>query len=317
MHTTNDAYECSNVGRDALAQRGRCALTILHVKHRTEYRYQNPVILGEHRLMSRPRDSHDLRLLDTGLIISPQPSELRWMHDVFGNSIAMAKFADATSELIFESTFRAEHYPLPQQTIVVDDYAAKLPLSYSASEDIDLGPSRARQYPDPDHKLDSWVKAVLDHAPSYATMDVLMAMSSAIKADFTYLRREEVGVQTPVETLDLGSGSCRDFAVFMMDAVRCLGLAAQFVSGYLYDEKLIDAGGGLVGGGATHAWIQVYLPGVGWVEFDPTNALVGGQNLIRVAVAREAAQAAPLIGSFTGTPTDFLSLTVNVEVIAE
>jgi transglutaminase-like putative cysteine protease len=275
------------------------------------------VALGQHRLMSRPRDSHDLRLLDTGIIITPQPSELRWMHDVFGNSIAVATFTDPTAELIFESTFRAEHFPLAQRTIVVDDYAATLPLSYSASEDIDLGPSRARQYSDPDHALDGWVKALLDKAQSYATLDVLLAMNSAIKADFAYQRREEVGVQSPVETLNLGSGSCRDFAVFMMDAVRCLGLAAQFVSGYLYDEKLIDAGGGLVGGGATHAWIQVYLPGVGWVEFDPTNALVGGRNLIRVAVAREAAQAAPLVGSFTGTAADFLSLDVKVEVTAE
>ncbi len=290
---------------------------MLQVKHRTTYLYQAPVVLGVHRLMSRPRDSHDLRLLDTGITITPHPSEMRWMHDIFGNSIAIASFAEPTSELVFESTFRAEHFPLPQQVIVIDDYAAKLPLSYSASEDLDLGSLRARHYPDPDHQLDAWVKTLLDSAPNYATMDVLMAMNSAIKADFAYLRREEVGVQTPVQTLALRTGSCRDFAVFMMDAVRCLGLAAQFVSGYLYDEKLIDARGGLVGGGATHAWIQVYLPGVGWVEFDPTNALVGGRNLIRVAVAREAAQAAPLIGSFIGTPSDFLSLTVNVEVIAE
>jgi transglutaminase-like putative cysteine protease len=292
-------------------------MSVLQVRHRTEYRYHAPVILGQHRLMSRPRDSHDLRLLDTGLTIVPKPAELRWMHDVFGNSIAVATFAEPSAELTFESTFRAEHFPLPEQIIIIDDHAAKLPLSYSASEDVDLAPSRARHYPDPDHKLDAWVKQLLESAPSYATMDVLLAMTRAIKADFSYLRREEVGVQTPVETLELGSGSCRDFAVFMMDAVRCLGLAAQFVSGYLYDEALIDAGGGLVGGGATHAWVQIYLPGVGWVEFDPTNALVGGRNLIRVAVAREAAQAAPLVGSFTGTPTDFISLLVNVEVTAE
>lgn len=292
-------------------------MTVLRVKHRTEYRYQKPVVLGKHRLMSRPRDSHDLRLLDTGITITPQPSDLRWMHDVFGNSIAVVTFAAPAAELTFESTFRAEHFPLPTRTIVVDDYAATLPLSYSASEDIDLGASRARQYPDPDHQLDAWVKARLEKTASYATLDVLMAMNSAIKEHFSYQRREEVGVQTPVETLGLGSGSCRDFAVFMLDAVRCLGLAAQFVSGYLYDEKLVDAGGGLVGGGATHAWLQVYLPGVGWVEFDPTNALVGGRNLIRVAVAREAAQAAPLVGSFTGTASDFLSLKVDVEVTAE
>lgn len=292
-------------------------MNILRVSHRTEYRYRQPVVLGAHRLMCRPRDSHDLRLLDTGLIISPQPSELRWMHDVFGNSIAIAAFSEPAEDLVFESTFRAEHFPLSERTLIVDDYAAALPLSYSASETVDLASSQARHYPDPEHKLDAWVKALLDGTPGLATLDVLMAMIRAIKSDFAYQRREEVGVQSPVETLTLGSGSCRDFAVFMMDAVRCCGIAAQFVSGYLYDEALIDAGGGLVGGGATHAWIQVYLPGVGWVEFDPTNALVGGRNLIRVAVAREAAQAAPLVGSFTGNPDDFLSLNVAIEVTAE
>jgi transglutaminase-like putative cysteine protease len=292
-------------------------MNILRVSHRTEYRYQHAVTLGPHRLMCRPRDSHDLRLLDTGITISPQPRELRWMHDVFGNSIAIATFSDPAAELVFESTFRAEHFPLPERTLVLEDYAATLPLSYSASESVDLSSSRTRQYPDPDHKLDAWVKALLDKTPGAKTLDVLMAMIVAIKSEFKYMRREEVGVRTPVETLDLGSGSCRDFAVFMMEAVRFLGLAAQFVSGYLYDEALIDAGGGLVGGGATHAWIQIYLPGVGWVEFDPTNALVGGRNLIRVAVAREAAQAAPLVGSFTGTAADFLALNVTVEVTAE
>ncbi|HSY95000.1 MAG TPA: transglutaminase family protein [Steroidobacteraceae bacterium] len=292
-------------------------MTILRVTHRTEYRYRQSVVLGPHRLMCRPRDSHDLRLLDTGIKIAPQPAALRWMHDVFGNSIAIATFSEPASQLEFESTFRAEHFPLPERTLVIDDYAETLPLSYSASEGVDLAASKARHYPDPEHRLDAWVKMLLEKTPGSKTLDVLMAMINAIKSGFSYQRREEVGVQTPVETLELGSGSCRDFAVFMMDAVRFLGLAAQFVSGYLYDEALIDAGGGLVGGGATHAWIQVYLPGVGWVEFDPTNALVGGRNLIRVAVAREAAQAAPLVGSFTGVPGDFLALHVTVEVTAE
>ena len=148
-------------------------------------------------------------------------------------------------------------------------------------------------------------------------LNVLIAMTQAVKRDFDYARREEVGVQEPTETLRLKTGSCRDFAVFMMEAVRSVGLAARFVSGYLYDEKLVGAGGGLVGGGATHAWLQVYLPGAGWVEFDPTNALIGGRNLIRVAVARNASQAAPVAGAFTGAPDDFLSMNVTVEVTAE
>jgi transglutaminase-like putative cysteine protease len=292
-------------------------MTILCVRHRTEFQYRQPVLLGEHRLMSRPRDSHDLRLLDTALMVAPQPSELRWMHDVFGNSIVVTSFADKSDALVFESTFRAEHYPVPEQTILVESYAQQLPFSYSAEDSADLARTQERQFADPEHAVDQWAKIHVDATPERNTLNVLIAMTRAIKSEFVYARREEVGVQEPTETLRIKSGSCRDFAVFMMEAARSIGLAARFVSGYLYDENLIGAAGGLVGGGATHAWLQVYLPGAGWVEFDPTNALVGGRNLIRVAVARNASQAAPLAGAFTGAPDDFLSMNVTVEVTAE
>jgi len=292
-------------------------MTILCVRHRTEYQYRRPVSLGEHRLMSRPRDSHDLRLLNTALIVAPQPSELRWMHDVFGNSILVISFADKSNSLVFESTFRAEHFPIPEQTIWVEPYAQQLPFNYSAEDSADLACTKERQFPDPEHAIDQWAKFHVDATPERNTLNVLIAMTRAVKSDFFYARREDTGVQEPTETLSRKSGSCRDFAVFMMEAVRSIGLAARFVSGYLYDEKLVGAQGGLVGGGATHAWLQVYLPGAGWVEFDPTNALVGGRNLIRVAVARNASQAAPLAGVFTGTPDDFLSMHVTVEVTAE
>jgi transglutaminase-like putative cysteine protease len=182
---------------------------------------------------------------------------------------------------------------------------------------MDLAHTRDRHYDDPEHKIDAWAKELLEKTEGGATLAVLSAMTTAIKQQFKYAAREVVGVQTPLETLQLGSGSCRDFAIFMMEAARSLGLAARFVSGYLYDEKLIGAGGGLLGGGATHAWAQIFLPGAGWVEFDPTNGLIGGRNLIRVAVARDASQAAPLVGSYSGTPEDFTSMSVEVEVTAE
>lgn len=292
-------------------------MTVLNVKHRTEYHYAQPVQLGEHRLMSRPRDSHDLRLLDTGLLVSPSPATLQWIHDVFGNSIALLGFAEPSDTLIVESTFRAEHFPAPSLTLLLERFAESLPFSYSAQDIIDLGRSNERQYPDPEHRIDEWARRFIDSSANRGTLDILTALTTAIKSDFVYARREEMGVQTPCETLALGSGSCRDFALLMMEAVRSMGLAARFVSGYLYDEALVGSAGGLVGSGATHAWLQVYLPGAGWVEFDPTNALIGGRNLIRVAVARDASQAAPLTGSFTGAATDFLSMTVNVEVTAE
>jgi transglutaminase-like putative cysteine protease len=165
--------------------------------------------------------------------------------------------------------------------------------------------------------VDAWAKSIVERTSGGETLAVLTTMTTDIKQAFKYAARDAVGVQSPLETLELGTGSCRDFAVFMMEAVRSLGLAARFVSGYLYDENLIGAGGGLIGGGATHAWAQVFLPGAGWVEFDPTNALVGGRNLIRVAVARDASQAAPLAGSYNGAPADFVSMNVEVKVTAE
>lgn len=267
--------------------------------------------------MSRPRDSHDLRLLDTALRVLPQPSEIRWMHDVFGNSIAVMSFTDKSDALIFESSFRAEHFPLPEQAIWIEPYAQQLPFSYSSDDSADLARSMERQYPDPEHAVDQWAKEYVDASPDRATLNILLSINQAIKSGFVYERREEFGVLAPTDTLRLRSGSCRDFAVFMMEAIRSLGLAARFVSGYLYDEQLIGAQGGLVGGGATHAWLQVYLPGAGWVEFDPTNAVMGGRNLIRVAVARNAYQASPLVGAFVGSTDDFLSMNVTVEVTAE
>jgi transglutaminase-like putative cysteine protease len=292
-------------------------MAILAVMHRTKYRYAEPVLPGEHRLMCRPRDSHDLRLLETGLVIQP-PGRVRWLHDAFGNSIAVVGFGDqATSELVFESSFRAEHYPAEAAQIGIEPYAATYPFHYSAEEMPDLMRTAERHYADRERRIDQWARDFLGQAHGCATLPLLMAMNEAIHARFEYVRREEMGTQTPLETLAKGSGSCRDFALFMMEAVRSLGFAARFVSGYLYDEKLIGAEPGVVGGGSTHAWVQVFLPGAGWVEFDPTNALVGGRNLIRVAVARDAAQAAPLTGSYHGRSADFLEMEVEVVVRAE
>ena len=288
----------------------------ISVLHKTTYRYAKPVRLGEHRLMCRPRDSHDLRLINTALTITPQ-AQMRWMHDAFANSIAVASFGEElVTELCFESSFIAEHYPADPGHIEIDSYASVYPFHYSFEEMPDLVRTVERHYPDPQRQVDQWARGFLGDSRTCDTMELLMNMNRAIKDQFPYARREEVGTQTPLETLQKQSGSCRDFALFMMEAVRSLGFAARFVSGYLYDEELLAAETGVVGGGATHAWMQVFLPGAGWVEFDPTNALAGGRNLIRVAVARDAAQAAPLSGSFTGATADFLGMTVDVTVTA-
>lgn len=292
-------------------------MTILTVTHRTVYTYAEPVEFGEHRLMFRPRDSHDLRLLDTTLAISP-PAAVRWLHDVFGNSIAIARFDAPADTLELTSTFSAQHYPLPVQEVTLEAYAERYPFSYSADEVADLGRTTERHYSDPEHQVDLWAREFVDAAPDRGTMAILLAMNQAIHDRFSYSRRVELGTQEPTVTLATGGGTCRDYALLMIEAARSLGFAARFVSGYLYDERLV--GGvtqALVGSGETHAWAQIYLPGAGWIEFDPTNALVGGNNLIRIAVARDPAQAIPLAGTFTGPTNAFTGMTVEVQVTAE
>jgi transglutaminase-like putative cysteine protease len=177
----------------------------------------------------------------------------------------------------------------------------------------DLARSIERHYPDPSGDLDRWVQRFLRQGRPTETGTLLMTLTYAIKEGLTYERRLEKGTQSPLQTLASGRGSCRDFATLMMEAARALGFAARFVSGYLYVPDR-DTGEAYLGGGSTHAWCQIYLPGAGWVEFDPTNGIVGSRDLIRVAVAREARQAIPLYGSYFGDPDAEKGMEVSVNV---
>jgi len=290
-------------------------MKVLTVHHDTVYRYNRPVSFGEHQLMFRPRDSHDLRLVDTRLVVSP-PAKIRWYHDVFSNSIAIATFHTQSSELWFQSTIVIEHYGAESPQYLVEPFARSLPFAYPAEDIPDLGRTIERHYPDPGRKVDAWVRQFFDGS-SAATELLLGDITRGINRQFKYIERSEPGIQTPVETLARRSGSCRDFALFMMEAVRSFGLAARFVTGYVYDPALDGAQSTIVGSGATHAWVQIYLPGAGWVEFDPTNGIVGGTNLIRVAVARDPSQAIPVKGSFVGAPDDFRDMKAEVKVTAK
>ncbi len=234
---------------------------------------------------------------------------------MFGNSVMIVQFAEPAEELHVESAFRAEHYPLAETAVEIEPYAQRYPFSYDASEVPDLGRTLERHYADPEHKVDLWARGFFEKTDD--TLTILTNMTKAIQADFTYNARDEMGTQDPVTTLTSASGTCRDYTLLMMEAARSLGLAARFVSGYLYDESKIDgAADTVIGGGATHAWALIYLPGAGWVPFDPTNGLVSDRNLIRVATVRDPSQAIPLSGSFTGKPTDFLGMEVSLEITA-
>lgn len=264
--------------------------------------------------MLRPRDSHDLRLVEARLAISPDHN-LRWMHDVFGNSVAVASFDHQADSLVFDSTIVIDRYALPVGEIAIEPFAQFLPFSYSASEIPDLGRTVERHYSDPDRKVTDWSRKHLNTTMGATrTEDFLLSVTGAIRNDFIYEVRHAPGVQTPVETLQRGAGSCRDFAVLMMEAVRSVGLAARFASGYLYDPAIDGGPADTVGAGSTHAWMEVFLPGAGWIEFDPTNGAYGGHNLVRVAVAREPEQAMPISGSYIGDAEDFQNLDVSVTV---
>lgn len=284
----------------------------LAVRHLTRYRYAKPVRLGEHRMMFRPREGHDQRILQERLVITPEPTVLRFMHDVFGNCVAFARFGAPTDQLTFESFVELDHRPeAPDHE---DAAAVPFPAVYSREDAPDLLRSMERDHPDPERRLERWARRFADAHGAQGALAVLSAMTRAVHAEFGYNCRLEVGTQTPLETLRLGTGSCRDFAVLMIEAARCLNIAARFVSGYVYSEA--DGGTERVGGGHTHAWLQAYLPHCGWVEFDPTNGIVGNSDLIRVAVARDPRQALPLSGTWYGDAADYLGMDVEVDVTA-
>jgi transglutaminase-like putative cysteine protease len=288
-------------------------MTVLTVNHVTTYAYSRPVGLGEHRMMLRPRDSYDQRLLSATLDIDPEPQRLSWIHDVFDNCVAVASFSGETRRLRVESNITLNHSPLSGPEFLLEDRARFYPFSYGAEEMPDLSRALERGHLDPAGELDRWVRRFVHSGRQTETGELLMTLTYAIKEGFSYERRPERGTQSPLQTLDRRRGSCRDFAVLMIEAARALGLAARFVSGYLYVPDR-DSGERHLGGGSTHAWCQVYLPGAGWVEFDPTNGIVGNRDLIRVAVARDARQAVPLYGSFFGSAADEEGMIVSVNV---
>ena len=262
--------------------------------------------------MFRPRESHDLELLKTSLVIKPTPVRLRWLHDVFDNSVTIAEFEGSTSEVRFESIVTLQHFETSLPEYPLEDYAIHYPFKYSAEDVPNLDRALAQSYPS--DNVRKWASQFLDPSGTTGTMNLLRAMTLGIKKQFLYMRRTQKGVQSPDETLQTQRGSCRDFAVLMMEATRSLGVAARFVSGYIFVPGNDTV---TTGGGATHAWMQAYLPGAGWIDFDPTNSIIGNHNLIRVGVAWSPVHVLPLWGTFIGSARSFLGMDVTVSVTEE
>jgi transglutaminase-like putative cysteine protease len=287
------------------------------IVHTTTYSYSKPVTFGEHRVMFRPLDSHDLRVLATDLIVSPE-ANIRLIQDQFSNSVALVQPQSEATELKIVCSFTIEHAHSNNLELPLAPSAEFFPFAYSVDERFDLEHFLRPHYDDPEGKLTTWARQFMNPEGPTGTRDLLVKMNQHIRDHFAYAARDEEGTQTPLDTLTKNSGSCRDFALLMMEAARRLGVATRFVSGYLYDPSLDEANPeaepSVVGAGSTHAWLQAYLPGAGWVPFDPTNNLLGGYQLLRVGVARDPKQASPVSGSWTGEPASYLGMKVDVSV---
>jgi transglutaminase-like putative cysteine protease len=285
--------------------------TALRIRHTTTYRYNRLVSLLPHHLMLRPRENHNLRITSMSVIVTPDAT-LSWANDVANNTIATATFPLMADTLVIDSSVDLQLDAEPWPIFDIATSAMSYPFLYSDDEWSDLGALASQQYADPDGRLHNWALAFVHNRPT-DTLSLLKEINVNIAAWVFYQSRDDEGTQTPIQTLDRGWGSCRDIAVLFLEAVRSLGFGARIVSGYLYNPDN-DYGGYAAMGASTHAWAEVYVPGAGWITFDPTNRRFGNFNLIPVAVGRDIRHVMPIVGSFVGMNDAFEGMTVDVRV---
>lgn len=277
----------------------------LEIIHRTVYEYSQNVSLLPHRLMLSPRNDQHLRTLAFQIECTPAGS-IDWSQDIFGNTVATVIFSQDASVLTITSTAVVEQTADQWPVFKIDVGAHAYPFTYSSEDMTDLGAFTAAT--SIGGRVKKWAETFVRSRPT-DTLSLLKDINAGILTNATYRIRDEEGTQSPQETLELASGSCRDIAALFIDAVRHLGFGARAVSGYVYDPQApIDDGG------STHAWAEVYLPGAGWIAFDPTHRRVGEASLIPVAIARSNSQIMPVSGGYVGSLSDFVRLAVSVKV---
>jgi transglutaminase-like putative cysteine protease len=281
----------------------------LQIDHQTEYSFAGSTLLMPHRLMLRPRENHAQRITSFMLTISPA-NYIRWQRDTFDNSVAIANFTQPSLSLWIASRVLMEHFDDQPFDFLVEDHAAMWPFSYLGNDQADLAPLQQMSWPNDRPTVEAWLRSRFAISGRVETFWLLDQLNRTIANSFRYQMREEAGVQSPARTLTIGSGSCRDLAALFIESCRYLGLASRFVSGYhtSYANEL--------GGGSTHAWAEVYLPGPGWKGFDPTAGLLTGPDHIPVSVARHPETVPPVSGSYLGPSSPQPTMRVSVRVAA-
>ncbi len=278
----------------------------LHIHHRTCYRYGAKVSFGPHRLMCRPRESYRIQIESFAVNVSPSHT-LRWIRDLHENNVGLLELSEPASELVIESEC---HLNIPKHNpfdFVIAKEAAEYPFVYDQEVAPELAPLALPLYQRDLERIKSWLHPLWHPGRKVVTLDLLQELNKVIYRDFRYQRRERRGVQSPAQTLERSSGSCRDFATLFMEACRFLGLAARFVSGYMHSSEI-------TGRMSMHGWAEVYLPGAGWIGFDPSWGIVAASQYIPVAVTRHPEDAPPISGTFFGFARDFLRTEVDLYV---
>ncbi len=281
----------------------------LHVSHLTRYEYERAVTFSPHLLYLRPRETPMLRVNSFGFNLSPE-AKLVWTRDSHDVLLAWAYFWDSAQALSIRSEFEVETYDSNPFDFILKRYAITCPFKYEPLEQFNLTPYLAPPYDETQRILRAWLDEHFLDRPT-ETVPFLTALNRLVYSKIYYIRREEPGIQSSRTTLTLGSGACRDYAVLFVELCRTLGLAARFVSGYLYSE----AGDDHRSHGAMHAWAEIYLPGAGWKGLDPTHGMFCDDAFIPVAHAAIAESVNPIQGTvYSPTPVGTTLLTdVRVE----
>ncbi len=274
----------------------------LHVVHETCYTYSAPVEFSPHRLVLRPREGHDVRLLAMNLETTPA-STIRWYRDILDNSIAVAEFSGPSDKLKIRSEFLIG---LPAEDAEQHPLLVPYPPQVAGIDELITVPYRQFTYPPEVDRLRRWFVAN-GLAPAFGESRAIFDdLSGLVHRMIRYTRREETGVQSPVSTLELGTGSCRDMAVLMIEVSRAMGFPARFVSGYL------ESSNSKVGRGSTHAWCEIYIPELGWTGYDPSIGKRIGQGHIAVGVSHHPRGVMPVSGGYSGEPGTTSTLTVSI-----
>jgi len=281
----------------------------LRIRHESLYSYSEPVRFGPWRLLMRPLDTHATRLISASL--ETPPSELKWAYDAYGNCVCHLQPRDRADFLKVVNNLVVDRFPAPLANVMIDNPCSTAPIVYGLSDRAILEPFITPITEDGSPRYKEWLHAQIC-APDEPALECLKRINTTIHDDFRYGARDEAGTQGPAQTVELGSGTCRDFAWLMIESVRRLGFAARFATGYLYSPHAT-----VRGAGATHAWCEVFLPDLGWMEFDPTNALVESASLIRVATTRTWQESDPMNGSIYGDASCDLKVAVDVDLIQD